>query len=132
MKNNKVSIIGGGASGIFCAIMLKKLNKQLTKSYEAIFDLIQIFRKLELSNTKLAMLYDDYMDNLSQAKILLNQKSLNEQDIIKLDQLDNRLMSISEDINKETKPFWELEEVRKVITPLITLFSQSQQNDNQK
>lgn len=112
--------------------MLKKLNKQLTKSYEAIFDLIQIFRKLELSNTKLAMLYDDYMDNLSQAKILLNQKSLNEQEIIKLDQLDNRLMSISEDINKETKPFWELEEVRKVITPLITLFSQSQQNDNQK
>lgn len=112
--------------------MLKKLNQQLNKSYEAIFDLIQILRKLELGNTKLALLYDDYIDILSQAKMLLNQKSLNEQEIIKLDQLDNRLMSISEDINKETKPFFELEEVRKVITPIITLFSQSQQNDNQK
>lgn len=36
MKNNKVAIIGGGASGIFCAIILKKLNKNLDVTiYEA-------------------------------------------------------------------------------------------------
>lgn len=68
MKNNKVAIIGGGASGIFCAIILKKINSSLDVTiYEAQSKIgkkiLQTGNgKCNLSNT--AITIDDYNTNL--------------------------------------------------------------------
>lgn len=114
--------------------MFNRLKEQIEKNYDAINQLMYVLSLLQLDSTHLFELYSDYLKLLTQMKMILNNEEITKQDWKLANELDEQSATLSKEINEETKKFFELEEVRNVIIPIITLFSQSQQNknDNQK
>ena len=113
--------------------MFNRLKEQIEKNYEAINQLMYVLSLLQLDSTKLFELYSQYMKLLTQMKMILSNEEISKQDWKLANELDEQSATLSKQINEETKKFFELEEVRNVIIPIITLFGQSQQqNDNKK
>ena len=113
--------------------MFNRLKEQIEKNYNAINQLMYVLSLLQLDNTKLFDLYSQYMKLLTQMQMILSNEEISKQDWKLANELDEQSATLSKEINEETKKFFELEEVRNVIIPIITLFGQSQQqNDNKK
>ena len=113
--------------------MFNRLKEQIEKNYDAINQLMYVLSLLQLDSTKLFELYSDYLKLLTQMKMILSNEEISKQDWKLANELDEKSATLSKEINDETKKFFELEEVRNVIIPIITLFGQSQQqNDNKK
>lgn len=110
--------------------MFNRLKEQIEKNYEAINQLMYVLSLLQLDSTKLFELYSDYLKLLTQMKMILNNEEITKQDWKLANELDEKSATLSKEINEETKKFFELEEVRNVIIPIITLFSQANNNDN--
>lgn len=109
--------------------MFNRLKEQIEKNYDAINQLMYVLSLLQLDNTHLFELYSDYLKLLHQMKMILDTQEITKQDWKLANELDGKSAILSKQINEETKKFFELEEVRNVIIPIITLFSQAQ-NDN--
>lgn len=112
--------------------MFNRLKEQIEKNYEAINQLMYVLSLLQLDSTKLFELYSDYLKLLTQMKMILNNEEITKQDWKLANELDEKSATLSKEINEETKKFFELEEVRNVIIPIITLFSQANNNDTKK
>ena len=110
--------------------MFNRLKEQIEKNYDAINQLMYVLSLLQLDSTKLFELYSDYLKLLHQMKMILDNEEITKQDWKLANELDGKSAILSKQINEETKKFFELEEVRNVIIPIITLFGQSQQNNN--